>query len=73
VEWRQWPSVEAATITVKELLPIVLAAAVWGGQWRGRMVLCPCDHQAVVMALRGGLLHGQCDGVFPEVPVFPGG
>jgi len=55
VEWRQWPSVEAATIAVKELLPIVLAAAVLGRQWRGRMVLCHCDNQAVGMALRGAI------------------
>ena len=39
-------------ITVKELGTIVLAAAVWGMEWRGKMVRCRCDNAAVVAILR---------------------
>ena len=39
------------SISVKEMLPIILAAAVWGGQWRGRQATCYCDNQAVVAVL----------------------
>ena len=50
-------------IAVKELIPIVIAAAVWGRAWRGRKVWCWCDNQAVVAALttrssrEGHLMH----------------
>ena len=33
------------------MLPIIIAAAVWGGQWRGRQATCYCDNQAVVAIL----------------------
>ena len=39
-------------IMVKELLPIVLACAVWGPQWGARCVVIHCDNQAVVASLR---------------------
>ena len=38
-------------IMVKELIPIVLAGAVWGPAWYGRRVVCLCDNQAVVACL----------------------
>lgn len=50
-------------IAVKELLPIVLACAIWGRGWQGHQVLCHCDNQAVVATLRSrsskhkGLMH----------------
>ena len=34
-------------ITLKELVPIVLAAAIWGKQWNGKTVLAQCDNAAV--------------------------
>ena len=40
------------SITAKELLPIVLAVAVWGPRWNGHHVICLCDNQAVVACLR---------------------
>ena len=40
------------SIAEKELIPIVLAAATWGGAWHGRQVLCHCDNQVVVACLR---------------------
>ena len=37
-------------ITVKELAPIVIAAIVWGQEWRGQ-VLFKCDNMAVVISI----------------------
>ena len=39
---------------VKELVPIVCAAAVWGPTWAGLHVLCYCDNMSVVHALNKG-------------------
>ena len=33
---------------VKELLPIVVAAAVWGPQWAGKTAQAHCDNMGVV-------------------------
>ena len=41
-------------ITVKELLPITMAAALWGAQWRGQSVQVWCDNEAVVTILNQG-------------------
>ena len=41
-------------ITIKELLPIVIGAAVWGSQWRGMSVRCLCDNAAVVVIVNSG-------------------
>ena len=41
-------------ITVKELLPIVVAVTVWGHQWQGRTVRCLCDNAAIVTIIRSG-------------------
>jgi hypothetical protein len=54
-EWFQfcWPASWANVhITVKELLPIVVACAVWGHQWRGATVQCLCDNAAVVAIVK---------------------
>ena len=49
----QWDSSTLdLAIVVKELLPIVVAAAVWGLVWRDQTILCHCDNQAVVAVLR---------------------
>lgn len=56
-EWFQlelptsWSSVH---ITIKELLPIVIGAAIWGSQWEGLSVLCRCDNAAVVAIVNSG-------------------
>ena len=51
----QWPeSIQQAHISVKELVPIVLAVAVWGSRWTGRIVLVRCDNSAVVHTLNKG-------------------
>ena len=45
----QWSdSTREYHITVKELLPIVFATAVWGQHWENKSVLCWCDNEAVV-------------------------
>lgn len=41
-------------ISAKELLPIVIGAALWGGQWQGKSIKCWCDNAAVVSVLRSG-------------------
>ena len=38
-------------IAVKEMIPIIVGAVVWGSNWRGRRVCCRCDNQVVVSAL----------------------
>ncbi len=56
-EWFQlrWPQIwEGVHITVTELLPIVVACAIWGHLWRGKTVHCLCDNAAVVAILRSG-------------------
>ena len=51
----RWPPAwEAIDITVKELLPIVVACAVCGHQWRSCTILCHCDNAAVVAILKSG-------------------
>lgn len=48
-----WTSKSAAFgIAAKELIPIVIAAAIWGRQWHGRTVCCYCDNQSVVEMMR---------------------
>ena len=43
---------QSLPITVKEMLPIVISAAIWGPQWRAaKQVACCCDNAAVVAAL----------------------
>ena len=50
-----WPPAWAPNhITVKELVPIVVACAVWGHLWKGKTVRCLCDNAAVVAIIRSG-------------------
>lgn len=46
-------------ITVQELAPIVLAAAVWGAEWKGKTILALCDNSAVVSILNKGSSKNQ--------------
>ena len=55
----EWPRhLEATHITVKELIPIVLGAAVWGREWQGLSVGALCDNAAVVAIINWG---NSCD------------
>ena len=40
--------------TIKELLPIVVACAVWGNSMKGKTVRIKCDNAAVVAILKSG-------------------
>ena len=54
-EWFQiqWdPQTTSWHITLKELLPIVIAAAIWGNKWAGKTVRALCDNMAVVHIIR---------------------
>ena len=35
-------------IATKEMIPIVIVAAIWGRVWMGQVVCCCCDNEAVV-------------------------
>ena len=50
-----WPMAWRGTpISPKELVPIVVALALWGPLWRGKQVQCLCDNIAVVYAVNRG-------------------
>ena len=50
-------------IAVKEMLPIVLAVAMWGHWWRGNQVMVLCDNMAIVNVIasntskNGSIMH----------------
>ena len=46
-------------ITIKELIPIVLAAALWGERWSGKSVRVQCDNAAVVAVINSGSSKDQ--------------
>ena len=51
----QWDtSFAGESIAVKELVPVVMAAAVWGHKWRGLVVQFVLDNEAVVQVLNAG-------------------
>ena len=51
----QWPAevVQHHTM-IKELIPIVMARAIWGKQWPRCTVLAWCDNASVVAVINGG-------------------
>ena len=52
LQWpQQWADVH---ITVKELLPIAVACAVWGKKWKGQTIKCICDNAAIVAIINSG-------------------
>ena len=56
-EWfqLQWPdSWSSIHITAKEMVPIIIAAAIWGRKWQGKAILCRCDNAAVVAVINSG-------------------
>ena len=52
------PSWNEIPIAPKELVPIVVAVALWRPWWRGKKILCHCDNIAVVFAVNRG---SACD------------
>ena len=45
------PSMPTSSIAHKELIPIVMAAFLWGKGWQGKMILFHCDNTAVVSVI----------------------
>ena len=61
-EWfqRRWSGpTKEFNITVKELIPIVIAAALWGSQCVGSTVKACCDNAAVVAMINWGSSKDQ--------------
>ena len=55
--WLQWAWDATSAgwpISPKELLPILMAVAVWGSEWEGLEVECRCDNMAVVTVVNSG-------------------
>ena len=52
--WEDWLAFGRASIAAKELLSITVAIAIWDQQWVGSSVLCHCDNEGVVTAVKGG-------------------
>ena len=51
----QWPqSCASHHIAAKELVPVVMAIALWGAQWQATTVLVRSDNTAVLAALMSG-------------------
>ena len=46
-------------ITLKEMVPIVIVAALWGPTWRGKSVLVQCENSAVVSIINHGASKNQ--------------
>ena len=56
----QWPEAwSSVAIMIKELVPIVLACAVWGPQLAQKTVLVQCDNTGVVAAVQKGVSKDQ--------------
>ena len=51
----QWgPESDCLHITIKELIPIVIAASLWGRKWSKKTVMVRCDNAAVVAIIGSG-------------------
>ena len=65
----RWPEPWLETsIAVLELVPIVVAAAIWGWQWCGQKVCFHSDNEASVSVVNKGLLSGPSPGSSHSVP-----
>ena len=47
-------SISESHITVKELVPVVISAAIWGHTWQGKSEQIHCDNMAVVSIVNQG-------------------
>ncbi len=54
IRWDSLPATSEWGIMPKEMLPIVVAAAVWGHRWKDGRILARCDNTAVVAAINAG-------------------
>ena len=54
----KWPeSLPQYHITVKELIPVVIAATVWGQAWQSTHIRIHSDNSAIVTIINGGYSH----------------
>ena len=53
------PSSENIDISIKEMIPIVIAAEIWGGSWGRRCIFFHTYNQAVFATLKSGLCHDR--------------
>jgi len=53
-EWWQceWPQGLSQGITFKDMFAVIVAAAVWGREWRGQHILSRCDNEAVTHVIK---------------------
>ncbi len=51
LSWDPSWKVDSLSIASKELVPVIVAAIVWGKQWKGLVVQCRSDNQATVAVL----------------------
>ena len=59
----QWDErTEGAHIAIKEIIPIIIAAVLWGHQWKGGRVLAHCDNTTVVAVINSATAKttGSC-------------
>jgi hypothetical protein len=57
----QWPAdLPECHISVKEMVPVVAAAVVWGTSWQGLSVRFHSDNSAVVALLNSGSVQDVC-------------
>ena len=55
-----WPqSWSSVSIAAKELVPIVVAASIWGSYWSGSHVRFHCDNEAVVTIIQNRNAHDE--------------
>ena len=54
IKWSETTGAKDWSIMPKELLPIVVAAVVWGKHWKGSVIKARCDNMAVVASIKSG-------------------
>lgn len=57
--WFMLRSISESHITVKELVPVVISAAIWGHTWQGNSEQIHCDNMAVVSTVNQGTSKNQ--------------
>ncbi len=56
--WEAKWDVDSLSIVFKELVPVIIAAIIWGRQWRGLVVQCRSDNKATVAVINNCI---SCD------------
>lgn len=60
----------ACSIAHKELIPIVMAAFIWGRSWQGKIVLFWCDNEAVVTVVNKLYCRDLKTDAYDQMPGF---